>query len=139
MSCKGIKGMLITSVSPSFFNLTVASFRFHSETSIYRTLFGLTFWDIIFTPVPGAFETQFQAGPLDLGEDSFYYARKDLIDQRLGEIREGRGGEILERHDGMYRAKGTCCVGVRWDICDKSDLLEIVDVGSFSSWSTRLI
>lgn len=44
---------------------------FHSEGSILTTVFGLLFWDILFAPVPGAFETAFQSAPLDLGEDSF--------------------------------------------------------------------
>ncbi|KAF8163679.1 VRR-NUC domain-containing protein [Crassisporium funariophilum] len=100
---------------------------FHSETRILTTIFGLLFWDIIFTSVPGAFETPFQSAPLDINEDSFYYARKKLIDARITEIVDGRGLEILQRHDDLYREKGTWCIGVNWDLCSREDLLEIVE------------
>ncbi|KAH0583471.1 hypothetical protein H2248_009100 [Termitomyces sp. 'cryptogamus'] len=101
---------------------------FHSETRILTTLFALLFWDIIFTDVPGAFETMHQTAPLDLAHDSFYRARKGLIDTRLQEIQQkGRAWEIVEHHDDLYREKNTWCIGVRWDICPKEDLLDIVE------------
>jgi hypothetical protein len=102
--------------------------RFHSETLILTTIFALLFWDVIFADIPGAFETPYQSAPMDLMEDSFYYARKEMIEQRLSELREGTAREILERHDDKYRAKETYCVGVRWDLCPKQDLVEIVEV-----------
>ncbi|KAF9014179.1 VRR-NUC domain-containing protein [Cyathus striatus] len=100
---------------------------FHSETSILTTIFGLLFWDIIFASIPGAFETEFQAAPLDIGEDTFYAARKELIDKRLAEIRDGNAVEILKKHDEMYREKETWCIGVKWDLCSREDLAEIVE------------
>ncbi len=103
--------------------------RFHSETRILTTIFALIFWDIIFSRVPGAFETQFQAGPLDMFEDSFYLARRDLFEARLQEIREGKGRDYLKRHDDRYRSKQTWCIGLRWDVCEQGQLLEIVEVG----------
>ena len=33
----------------------------------------------------------------------------------------------MERHDDKYRAKETWCVGVRWDLCPKQDLVEVVE------------
>ena len=92
------------------------------------TLFALLFWDIIFADIPGAFETPYQTAPLDLMEDSFYYARKELVEARLAEVKQGSAKAILESHDDKYREKNTWCVGVRWDICEKQDLLEIVEV-----------
>ncbi|KAJ7188703.1 VRR-NUC domain-containing protein [Mycena filopes] len=100
---------------------------FHSETQILTTLFGLLFWDIIFAPVLGAFETPWQRGPLDLMDDSFYYARKDLIEARLAAIKAGEGHSILEGNDNRYRADSTCCIGVNWEMCSRDDLLEIVE------------
>ncbi|RDB22242.1 Fanconi-associated nuclease 1 [Hypsizygus marmoreus] len=102
---------------------------FHSESRILTTIFALLFWDIIFADVRGAFETPHQTAPLDLAEDSFYRARRDAIEARLDEIRsvKGRACEILARHDEAYREKKTWCVGVRWDICERQDLLEIVE------------
>jgi fanconi-associated nuclease 1 len=91
-------------------------------------IFALVFWDIIFADIPGAFETSYQTAPLDLAEETFYYARKEMIDIRLEEIRQGQAREILEKHDDAYREKDTWCVGVQWDICTKQDLVEIVEV-----------
>ncbi|KAJ8085107.1 hypothetical protein PM082_003891 [Marasmius tenuissimus] len=99
----------------------------HSETSILTTIFALLFWDVIFADIPGAFETKFQAGPLDLAEDSFYYARKDLIDRRIQDIEAGHARRLVEKHDKMYRGQNTLCVGVRWDVCPPEDLLEAVE------------
>ena len=90
------------------------------------TLFGLLFWEVIFADIPGAFETPFQAAPLDLAEDTFYYSRQELIEARLEEIQAGKAFEILEK---TYDAnKDVMCVGVRWDLFQKEDLLGIVRV-----------
>ncbi|KAK7455129.1 hypothetical protein VKT23_011000 [Stygiomarasmius scandens] len=104
---------------------------FHSETSILTTLFALLFWDIIFATIPGAFETRYQIAPLDLVEDAFYRARKEVIDKRLEDINNGQARNILERHYEMHGGcegkKETWCVGMRWDVGSKADLGEIVE------------
>lgn len=91
-------------------------------------LFGLLFWDIIFAEVLGAFETPYQTAPLDLFYDSFYRARKGMIDERLQEIQDGKAREILEKHDNAHRDNAIICVGVNWEVCSKEDLLDIVNV-----------
>ncbi|TBU49163.1 VRR-NUC domain-containing protein [Dichomitus squalens] len=97
---------------------------FHCEGRIVTTLFGLLFWEIIFAPIPGAFETRYQAAPLDLAEDTFYYSRQELVEARLKELQLGKAPEILEK---TYDAnKDVMCVGVRWDLFQKEDLLGIV-------------
>ena len=96
------------------------------------TLFGLLFWDIIFASVPGAFETRYQSAPLDLAEETFYYSRQDLADARLREIEEGKGAEILERT--YDTQKNVLCVGVRWDLFQKEDLLGIIRVSLLHYW-----
>ncbi|KAF8630450.1 hypothetical protein AX17_005427 [Amanita inopinata Kibby_2008] len=95
----------------------------HAETRILTTVFSLLFWDIIFADIPGAFETPYQIAPLDLAEDTFYHARKDSIEARLEEISNGQARDILERHGDQQ----TMCIGVRWDICERPDLVEIVE------------
>jgi Fanconi-associated nuclease 1 len=82
----------------------------------------------MFANISGALETPYQDAPLDLCEDTFYYARKDLIEARLAEIRDGKAPEILQRHDEQYREKETWCVGLSWELCDRGDLLDIVKV-----------
>lgn len=61
-------------------------------------------------------------------EDTFYHARKELIDARLKEIKNGGWKEILQRHDDAYREKKTWCIGVSWDLCSKEDLMDIFEV-----------
>jgi len=109
---------------------------FHCETKLLTTLFALLFWDVIFANIPGALETPFQDAPLDLCQDTFYYARKDLIEARLAEIRDGKGPEILQRHDEQYREKETWCVGLSWDLCEREDLVGIVECLGGDSLST---
>jgi fanconi-associated nuclease 1 len=103
--------------------------RFHCEGRILTTLFGLLFWDILFAAIPGALETPWQSAPMDIAEDSFYYARRELIEARLAQIEKGGAGAILERTDEEHREMDTWCVGVRWDLFSREELLEIVEVG----------
>ena len=100
--------------------------RLHSEGRVLTTLFALLFFDIIFTPIPGAFETPYQVAPLDIGSDTFYLARRDLIDARLDEIAAGHAPEIgLATWDRESAAK-TWCVGLRWDLLTREDWEEIL-------------
>ncbi len=103
---------------------------YHCEGRIVTTLFGLLFWDIIFTPIPGAFETPYQTAPLDIFEDTFYHAREGLIEKRLDEISGNNSRKIIEKVDDEHRERGTWCMGVRWDLFPKEDLLEIVEVST---------
>ncbi|KAJ7024022.1 hypothetical protein C8F04DRAFT_1192880 [Mycena alexandri] len=57
-----------------------------------RPLFGLLFWDIIFAQVPGAFETPWQRGPLDLMDDSFITRAR--IESRHGWLKSGRDKHV---------------------------------------------
>ncbi|GJE96430.1 VRR-NUC domain-containing protein [Phanerochaete sordida] len=99
----------------------------HSEGRIVTTLFGLLFWDIIFAPVPGAFETRYQMAPLDIAEESFYLARRAMADARLKEIKSGKSLDILCRTWDAHAEKKTFCVGVRWDLLQREDFVEILD------------
>ncbi|KAK7694026.1 hypothetical protein QCA50_003602 [Cerrena zonata] len=71
--------------------------------------------------------TAYQSAPLDIAEDTFYLSRKSLIDQRLQEIRDGMAPEIIEQNDDQHRPSQTWCVGVRWDLFEKQDLVEIAE------------
>lgn len=127
---KGYKGCV------SFLLLTVTHAhapshldRLHCEGRIIATLFAMLFWDIIFKHIPGAFETPYQAAPLDIAEDTFYHARRDVADARLKEIREGRAAEILLRTWDEHAERKTFCVGLKWDLCTREDWVEILEVG----------
>ncbi|GJJ69123.1 fanconi-associated nuclease 1 [Entomortierella parvispora] len=71
---------------------------YHSENSILATLFGLLFWDILFLPQPGVFETSYQSEPLDLRTDAFFLQRQDVIMERIDRI---AGSALLENPDSM--------------------------------------
>ncbi|KAJ2443062.1 hypothetical protein GGI03_008084, partial [Coemansia sp. RSA 2337] len=82
----------------------------HSENSMVTSLFSLLFWDVIFHPLPGTLDTEYQSRPLDMGNESFYFSRQTLIDQRLKEIVDGEFADIiLANYDFGYGAE---CVGV---------------------------
>lgn len=101
---------------------------YHCEGRIVTTLFGLLFWDIIFAPIPGAFETPYQTAPLDIFEDTFYHAREELIENRLDEICGNNARKIIQNVDDEHRERETWCLGVRWDLFPQEDLLEIAEV-----------
>ncbi|KAJ7772949.1 hypothetical protein DFH07DRAFT_148165 [Mycena maculata] len=93
---------------------------------VLTTLFTLLFWDILFAPVAGAFETHYQTGPLDLCEDTFFAARMDAITLRLSEIEGGKAAHYFKVHDGEHRGAAPCAVGVRcWDLCSRKDLIGV--------------
>ncbi len=113
---------------------------YHCEGRIVTTLFGLLFWDIIFAPIPGAFETPYQTAPLEIFEDTFYHAREDLIEKRLDEISGNDARKIIQKVDDEHRERETWCLGVRWDLFPKEDVLEIAEVRAdseaFFKWMT---
>ena len=95
-----------------------------------RFIFALLFKDILFKPVPGALETEYQTGPLDLDEDSFYFARQKDITRRLGEIEGGQAPHIARKVDAEHRDKKTMWVGALWDRFTGEDILAIIEVGT---------
>ncbi|KAF8742832.1 hypothetical protein RHS02_02904, partial [Rhizoctonia solani] len=104
--------------------------RFHSEGAIVSTLFGFLFWDILFAPIPGAFETPYQSAPLDLVHDSFFSSREELINTRLGELKNTASAarRIVQTVYSRERDREPWCIGVRWDLFEhENDLLEIVE------------
>ena len=70
----------------------------HTENVLLPGIAGLALWDILFSPLPGAFLNPYQRGPIDLFSDDFYSARKHAIDGRVEAIASGRYGveEVLE-------------------------------------------
>ncbi|XP_010461651.1 PREDICTED: fanconi-associated nuclease 1 homolog isoform X2 [Camelina sativa] len=85
----------------------------HTESSIWLTIFGLIMWDILFSDVPGVFQTRFQTAPLDLETESFYLNRKEMIESQLEKVANGMAEEILIISYETNR--GTACRGVVWE------------------------
>lgn len=46
----------------------------------------------------------------------------------MAEIEEGKALTILEKFDTQHREQQTWCVGLSWDVCDRDELAEIVEV-----------
>jgi Fanconi-associated nuclease 1 len=91
--------------------------------------FALLFWDILFSPLPGVFETPFQTAPLDLATDAFFPLRRSAINARLAEIGNGCGPFILKQNFEREKSRETWCVGLNWNYA-MEDLLEILEVTS---------
>lgn len=77
---------------------------FFAENWLWRSIFGLAFWDVVFAPVPGAFQHPFQYGPLDLSTPEFRAARAALVEDRLAELQTlaAPGPRLLGVYDEKY-------------------------------------
>ncbi|KAL8122253.1 hypothetical protein AgCh_018846 [Apium graveolens] len=96
----------------------------HAESGIWLTIFGLLMWDVMFTDVPNVFRNLYQTAPLDMDTDSFYEARKSLVESLLQNVKNGMAEEILITSWQLHF--GTACRGVKWDNHSLSDLRAIV-------------
>lgn len=66
-----------------------------AENALWRSLFGLAFWEEIWAPVAGAFAHPFQYGPLDL-HDGWRERREPTISEKLARlIEEEKPGQRL--------------------------------------------
>ncbi|KAL8122270.1 hypothetical protein AgCh_018858 [Apium graveolens] len=96
----------------------------HAESGVWLTIFGLLMWDVMFTDVPNVFRNLYQTAPLDMDTDSFYEARKSLVESLLQNVKNGMAEEILITSWQLHF--GTACRGVKWDNHSLSDLRAIV-------------
>ncbi|XP_047501119.1 LOW QUALITY PROTEIN: fanconi-associated nuclease 1-like [Penaeus chinensis] len=88
----------------------------HREGTTVNSLFGLYFWDALYSPVSDVFRSPHQASPLDLDDPNFYAARKEWIDQRLSDMRhwpEERAFSELEQIWTQHLGKVSL---VAWDL-----------------------
>lgn len=56
------------------------------ENTLFTSVFGLLFWEVLFAPVPGAFFNAFQVGPADLFHPTFAAAREALINRAFAHL-----------------------------------------------------
>lgn len=82
------------------------------ENTLVNGLFGLAFWEQIFSPVAGAFHNPFQAVPADMYDGSFYHRRREMLERRLRELEDGNlAAELVAAH---RRHEGLQCRWVNW-------------------------
>ncbi|KAI8883044.1 hypothetical protein K501DRAFT_219991 [Backusella circina FSU 941] len=99
---------------------------FHAENGVITMICTLLFWQVIFAPIPGVFETPYQSAPLDLHSGDFFEARLEIISQVLLEISDGDYLSILKTAYDRECPKNTMCVGINWKY-ELDDLLEIAE------------
>jgi Fanconi-associated nuclease 1 len=92
------------------------------ENSIWRTLFGLLFFDLLWLPVPGMLPVEGLDAPLDYGTRHFASARAGLLAARLKDLSEGHGAAIMGAGLGH---RGCSIRGVNWRFSD-AELLAVV-------------
>ncbi len=86
---------------------------FYSENILLNGLFGLAFWDVIFSPVEGAFLNRYQYRPLDLYHHDFALKRQVLIDNVFARLEKDGFSHLRQ----IYRDKvGISNPFVVWNI-----------------------
>lgn len=98
-----------------------------TENWLWRSLFGLAFWDVIFEPLPGVFEHPFQSGPLDLHTADFRRRRESAVARRLDELRASE--DLRSRLLPIYEEKkGIATSLVVWHPDIEDTLLQAMDL-----------
>ena len=94
----------------------------HLENHFPLALFGLAYWDWIYTPVTEAFVNPFQIGPRDLYTPEFFESRRDLcVDPLTGTM------PLVKRILRTFEQKiGIANPMVNWKIFDESLLQTVV-------------
>ena len=110
------------------------------ENQLMNTLFGLAFWEQIFSPVPGAFHNPYQGVPADMYDGTFRLRRAGQPKERLEALRDmDLRTELAEarRRFGGYQCHWVDWVGVSDEIQD-SALRIIPSEHLFAIWERQL-
>lgn len=83
------------------------------EGGLYGLVFALLCWDIIFAPLPGAFQHGFQDAPFDFGTARFYRRREGQFQTRFEALRAADRAALVA--DAWQQYHGITCRGVSWD------------------------
>ncbi|MFL7023844.1 VRR-NUC domain-containing protein [Enterovibrio norvegicus] len=94
-----------------------------SENLLLNALFGLTFWDIIYSPVSGAFLNPFQRSPRDMFSSEFYTARQSAIEERLHALAQQTQEESVKQRLATFEQKyGLANDWIVWGYIDKEQI-----------------
>ncbi|VDK68327.1 unnamed protein product [Litomosoides sigmodontis] len=75
----------------------------HAEGTLWHTIFGLLFYDIIFDPaIENVWFSETQMNPADLNSRAFYINRQDLFELRFNEIEEADFDDLLLQMEKTY-------------------------------------
>ncbi len=87
------------------------------ENTLMNALFGLAFWEEVFSPVAGAFHNPYQSLPSDMFEPGFRERRSELLQERWDTLRDADLGRELAA--AYRRYEGYQCRWVNWRAVDE--------------------
>ena len=98
----------------------------HIENHLFPSLFGVLFWEVIFSPIPGAFHHPFERGPSDLYEPDFYKQRAEMFEDRFRVLanNDDRATQLQRWFDAK---QGITNPFVYWPAVSSDLLLRILD------------
>ncbi|XP_063932365.1 fanconi-associated nuclease 1-like isoform X3 [Zophobas morio] len=101
----------------------------HSQNLLFRTLFALALWDIIFSEdFEDSFVSPYQSLPLDFYCDTFYKKRSIQITKRLDYMKEMNVAELHSFFKSCWHQHyGKFFPGISWDLFTLEQLLSIVE------------
>ena len=106
----------------------------HIENHLYPALLGLLFWEVIFTPISGAFHHPFQRGPADLDEADFVQRRAASFAQRFDVLSTLSQRQHQLRH--CFKEKfGLANPFVHWSVIELPGLLFVLNHTSWPALS----
>ena len=86
---------------------------FHTENLVWSQLFGLIFWDILFTGENAAIHTDFDRRPQGMASDTFFLKNEEAIRQRLSLLTD-RKSTVQQVRQLWGRLEGTPNYFVHW-------------------------
>ncbi|MBY6207377.1 MULTISPECIES: VRR-NUC domain-containing protein [Halomonas] len=113
---------------------------FYVENHLIAGLFGLLCWDVIFTPLPGAFFHPFHRGPADLYRADFVSRRRERFDACLSALDDQAHVSQIRRR--WEQKRGIANPFVHWEVLDATLLdvaLECIDGADLRVFFTRML
>ncbi len=110
----------------------------HAENYLWRGLFGLIFWEIIFDQSHGSFHHPLQRQPSDLNDHSFFKSRQALLENQLNQFKTKK--QLLKHLSDIHEAKYSIANRfVTWHESLLPALKEMVDRIPLKSLKTVLL
>ena len=93
----------------------------YTENHLWKAVFGLVFWEVVFAPVDGVFFNAFQRGPTDLFTADFIRRRQQEVTACLEMFRNSKdyADQVLKRYDEKFKTANWL---VDWKAVDRQML-----------------
>ena len=113
---------------------------YYVENTLINSLLGLLCWDVIFTPVPGAFFHPFQTGPADLHNADFFRQRAPAFQQCLSQLESQQYKQTIRAN---FVSKASLqSPFVSWGVLDETLLehaLQCLPANHLAKWFYRVL